>query len=198
MAEQLTLPGIEPKPVLSDRLMLVLLPDDGAAQQVCQRRQALGMRYPLHGPPIIPGRMHITLAGFGDFPGLPPRLVSDLGRLLATVDAPCFTACLDTAMSFDGGHMHAKGRHALVLSGDDGVQGVRILYEALAQRLRAAGFRRVPRQIMPHLTLSYEKLHLAPVQVQPVRWPVQEFVLARSRIGSGEPYAILGRWPLRH
>ncbi|NVE00192.1 2'-5' RNA ligase family protein [Massilia sp. BJB1822] len=198
MAEQLTLPGIEPRPVLSDRLMLVLLPDASAVQQVRQRRQALGMRYALHGRPIVPGRLHITLAGFGDFPGVPPRLIGNLSRLLSSVDAPCFTASLDTVMSFDGGRARSGGRHALVLSGDDGVQGVRILYDAIAQRLRALGFGRVPSRIMPHLTLSYEKLRLPPVPVAPVQWPVTEFVLARSLIGSGEPYSIFGRWPLRH
>lgn len=198
MAEQLTLPGIPPKPILSERLMLVLLPDAGAVRQVCQRRAALGRQYRLRGPSIIPGRMHISLAGFGDFPALPPRLVANLRRLLAGVDAPCFTATLDTAMSFDGGRARHSGRHALVLSGEDGVQGVNILYAALAQRLHFLGFGGVPGRIMPHLTLSYERLHLPPVPVQPVKWEVTEFVLASSRIGQGQPYTILGRWPLRH
>lgn len=198
MAEQLTLPGIPPKPVLSERLMLVLLPDAVAVRQVCQRREALSLQYRLRGPSIVPGRMHISLAGFGDFPQLPPRLVGNLRRLLAGVDAPCFTASLDTAMSFDGGHMRNSGRHALVLSGEDGVQGVNLLYAALAQRLRSLGFGGVPGRIMPHLTLSYERLHLPPVPVPPVQWEVREFVLASSQIGQGRPYTILGRWPLRH
>jgi 2'-5' RNA ligase len=72
------------------------------------------------------------------------------------------------------------------------------LAAVLDERLRAAAFRTESRQFAAHVTLVRKAR--APSELPPLpalRWPIEEFVLARSRLSAAGPdYEVLQRYAL--
>lgn len=194
MAEQILLPGFEPEPELTDRLFFAVLPDQAAIARIAQLSARLRSAYGLHGRALDAGRLHVSLCGLGDHPGLPQQLLAHAGRAADTVALAPFSVSFDSALTF-ANKSRASGGKPFVLCGGDGVAGLTALHQALALALRAAGLHG-PLNITPHLTMLYDGATIAPQAIEPVEWQVREFVLIHSRIGQNLPYTVLRRWPL--
>jgi 2'-5' RNA ligase len=51
--------------------------------------------------------------------------------------------------------------------------------------------------LTPHVTMFYDPMVIEERSVEPIYFRVSEFVIVHSRIGTGQRYELLGRWPLR-
>jgi 2'-5' RNA ligase len=110
------------------------------------------------------------------------------------VAMPAFVAAFDRLRSFRGAHAN----NPLVLLGDDGVIGLRILHRVLGEALgKTFAGRWQPRRFFtPHIRLLYDRLRVAERPIAPVTWMVREFVLVNSLVGLGR-HEVLARWTLR-
>jgi 2'-5' RNA ligase len=83
-----------------------------------------------------------------------------------------------------------------VLTGDEGVIGLGLLYGQLCAALAMAGFGvRRAANFTPHLTLMRDRYETPLRNVEPVTWDATDFALVHSHHGQGR-YTILERWPL--
>jgi 2'-5' RNA ligase len=106
-----------------------------------------------------------------------------------------FSVEFDSALSFA-----LKPRPGpLVLSGGEGVVGLRALHDALALALQNAGFGDLAvssnTPYIPHVTLAYGMPWIATRPVEAVSWNVREFALVHSLLGRTR-HVVLARWPL--
>jgi 2'-5' RNA ligase len=148
----------------------------------------------LTAPSIPIERRQVTIHHLGNFPELWPQVV-DLAREAGdTIAMPQFVAAFDRIASFRGAH----GNNPLVLLGDDGVIGLRILHRLLGEALgrTLAGRWQSKRFFTPHITLLYDRERIGERPIEPVCWTVREFVLVNSLVGLGR-HDVLARWPLR-
>lgn len=193
MSDQMLLPGIDPRPELTDRIFFAVLPDSTILESIENCRQGITREYGLRGRPIITGRLHVSLLGLGDYAGIPQKLIEVLYAAAAKVDVITFRFSFDRLVSFSGGR---RGR-PLVLAGDEDAEGLVLLQRQLIGALRACGLRvKAGTHFTPHLTVLYASRKIPERAVQPISWDVREFVLVRSLIGMNLPYEVLGRWPL--
>lgn len=91
-------------------------------------------------------------------------------------------------------------RNRVVWAGPRKTPGpVQALVDSLRAELRAGGFRVEDRAFAAHITLIRKAIRgngLSPLPT--VRWPVEEYVLVRSRpAAKGSDYEVIGRFPLR-
>ncbi len=192
MSEQFSFSGMEP-PQLTDRLFFAALPDPAVTQSIVQLVQMLQRQHNLHGTPIESHKLHVSLLPLGDFPGLPENFVAAVEKVAGTLEVHSFTVRLDRVCSFSG----KPGHLPLVLLGSQGETGFIGLYAALLDAMQVGRNTTLTvRNFTPHMTLLYGP-KLADVEVEPIEWPVREFVLLRSHINMGLPYDVLGRWALR-
>jgi RNA 2',3'-cyclic 3'-phosphodiesterase len=136
--------------------------------------------------------LHVSLIAGGNYDELPGEMIAAFADAASTVEMPAFHIAFDRLMSFKG-----KPSRPLVLVGDDGVSGIRMLREKLMLALHRGGFvSRGQREFTPHLTLAYDERDLGTRSVEPIGWIARDFVLIHSRYGQGR-HDVLGRWPLR-
>jgi 2'-5' RNA ligase len=70
------------------------------------------------------------------------------------------------------------------------------LVQALESGVDGEGFRFDRRPHTPHITLVRRAHCVALKRVEPVEWPVSQFVLVRSELHSeGSRYRVIGQWP---
>ena len=102
---------------------------------------------------------------------------------------PAFDLQLDRAGSFAGARVWWLGTQAVP-------EGLQRLWDGLGQALAKAHVRvKSAPAFTPHLTLQRDVRRLTePMPVEPLAWPVREFVLIDSQ--PGRPYAVLRRWAL--
>ena len=182
----------EPK-TSTDRLFFAVLPDAATKQRAAKLTQELHREHGLSGKPVAADKLHVTLHFMGDHPGLPTAMIKSISSEAALIKVPVFTAKLDYSGSFAG----RPDRNPLVLRGGDGVAGFVGLYKALTKAALIGKAKVVSAHTFtPHMTLFYGS-RLADVQVEPLEWTVNEFVLLRSDLGLGKPYEVLGRWALQ-
>jgi 2'-5' RNA ligase len=196
MPEQLSFAGFDtvllPKRP-TDGVFFAIRPDANAAARIARLARHLRGGHGLTGSPLEAERLHVTLYPLGTYRGLPHGIVAAAGEAAADVAIPPFDVAFDRAASFAGGSRNL----ALVLLGDDGVAGLRMLQQALGAAMEKIGLRR-PRQprYTPHMTLLYDDRRLAEQTVETIRWTVHEFVLVRSLLGRAR-HVRLGGWRLR-
>lgn len=194
MPEQMGLPGIEATPALTDRLILVVLPDVGAIDHIQQCRDVVAREQGLHGRGLITERLHVSLQGLGDYPGVPRHVIDVVGGAAARVAMKAFTVVFDRVLSFAG----RDRAYPLVLVGDEGVAGLVLLQRYIVHELQRSGVRLCVRAgFNPHMTLLYSSRKIAERFIEPVSWKVRDFALVHSRIGMNLPYRVLGRWSLK-
>ncbi|MGN2252376.1 RNA 2',3'-cyclic phosphodiesterase [Frateuria sp. GZRe12] len=175
----------------TDRLFFAVMPPPAVAERVASLAGELRQQLRLRGRPRPTGHLHVTLHHLGDFAGLPQQRVDEACAAAASVELSSFEAHFDRVASFRG----RAGKHPFVLLGADRATGLAGLYANLGTRLAAAGLARREPAFVPHVTLLYDALTIAPQPIEPFEWTVQEFVLIHSLLGRTE-YRVLGRWPL--
>lgn len=175
-------PGAAAKPL---RLFFALWPDEAtrlALADWCRRIQRV-----TGGRPTRPETIHQTLAFLGD---CEPARLGEVETAADRVPPRTFELVLDRA----GLWQHNR----IAWAGASTVPGA---LEALVAELRAVlaearfAFDRKP--FVPHITLVRKARSDSPLpQLEPVRWPVNGFVLVRSVLRpGGSDYVIQQRWP---
>jgi 2'-5' RNA ligase len=174
------------------RLFFALMPDDTTRARLAAAAEALRAGHSgLRARWINPNRYHATLHFLGDHAALRPTLVDGAIAAADKIHAEPFTWTLDSAASF-------RGREPpCVLRGAEVPALMRQLWQSLSHAMAMAGQgRHLERNFTPHVTLAYSHgAMLEPAFIEPVMWPVAEFVLVHSVVGQGS-YEILGRWAL--
>jgi RNA 2',3'-cyclic 3'-phosphodiesterase len=188
--QQTSLGGLA-APHPTDRLFFAAMPPPDVAAQIAALAGSLRERLRLKGRPRPTAHLHVTLHHLGDFAGLPQQRVEDARAAAAGVAPGAFEARFDRVGSFAG----RPGKHPFVLLGAGDATGLATLHAGLGARLAAAGLGRRERAFVPHVTLLYDAGNVAVQPVDPLGWPVREFVLVHSLLGRTE-YRVLGRWAL--
>lgn len=146
----------------------------------------------LTAKPVLPARLHVSLNALGDFKRPPGPVVDKALEAVAAVSARRFVVAFNRLGTWPAG----DPPRPVVLWGDEGVIGVNALYSTLHKALVRPGM--VPRreaEIVPHMTLAYDRAQVAETRIEPLSWRVEEFVLVHAVHGEGR-YDIVGRFPL--
>lgn len=102
-----------------------------------------------------------------------------------------FTVSLNMVKNF-----HRKnGAPLLVLCGDDGVLGLRILHNTLNIALTKTFGPGHSLPFEPHMTMSYNAMAIPDTPIEPITFTIREFVLVISPVGQGR-HIVLLRWQL--
>jgi 2'-5' RNA ligase len=175
------------------RLFFSVFPDPPAAVRIGQTAQNLRRKYGFKGRPLLRSRFHCSLCPCEDSNRAPAAVVAEVREAAATVRTPAFEVSFNCAKSFSGREAH----YPLVLTGEDGVIGLMMLYSSLCTAMRGIGFwPKAPSAFTPHVTLLYDRLRITERFIDPICWTVREFVLVLSLVGRTK-YDLLGRWQLR-
>lgn len=172
----------------ADGLFFCLFPDPDTADRLASYAAQVCIRYRLSARPLAPERLHVSLLGFGPFPGLPPALVASVVEAAAAIVARPFEVTFDRAMSF------LRAPRPLVLCGA-GVGELMAFRGLLGGAIEKRGLGRPRPGYMPHITLLYDTCGIEEHAIEPIRWTVREFVLVHSLLGQGR-HIPLGRWRL--
>ena len=186
---QASLPGFEPKRetfkrrYIADRLLFMVFPDDTAAARIARLARRLRKEHGLIGEPLKTGRFHASLQWFGDHAQLPQELVKREKVIGSRIKARPFEVTFDRVRSFKG---QRKTNLPLVLTGGDGVQGLKTLYETIDKQLgRFNSSSKEDLGFTPHVTLLYDDRFVPEQNVEPISWTVSELTLVHSLVGRG-------------
>jgi 2'-5' RNA ligase len=148
-------------------------------------------RYAPRGRWLGPHRYHLTLQFLGEFDRLPPTLSDEVRAAAYTLRLAASDLPLDRAGSF-------RGSRVWWLGCDQVPCGLQQLWGDLARALAKAGVRvKGSPGLTPHVTLLRDAAEPLPAMaIEPITWPVREFVLIHSQLGSRNAYDVLQRWPL--
>lgn len=140
------------------------------------------------GRRIDPAKYHLTLHFLGSLPEPPDALIERCRVAAGQVDCSGFHLVIDRAGGFPGARVGW-----LAPSGNSGLDA---LWSALGHALDEAGVqRRGAERFSPHVTVLRGLAgRMREVPVEPLSWPVEDFVLVHSHDGR---YEMVGRWPLR-
>ncbi|MCG7904584.1 MAG: RNA 2',3'-cyclic phosphodiesterase [Candidatus Thiodiazotropha lotti] len=137
-----------------------------------------------------PDDLHMTLVFLGQLRGRKPACIEQAAESLA---GQSFELILD--------HTGYWPKPKIVwLAPQSTPEPLIHLVDGLKQRLTECGFEPEQRLYKPHVTLFRKAQRISPWQLmQPIQWPVKEFVLASSN--NPQPnqsrYKILQRWSLK-
>lgn len=170
-------------------LFLAILPEPEDADRLARAATDLRSRHELHGTPLAPERMHITLHALPSFiDTLPQAVVDDAIAASAGVACPRLALVFDHVLSFDGSD-------AFVLRCDTASDAaVARLRRSLATALRRPGLRPVASST-PHMTMLYDSRRIARHAIEPIRWTAKRFALIVSHVGIGHHQRI-AEWAL--
>jgi 2'-5' RNA ligase len=177
---------------VSHNLFFALWPDDDVRERIASAARRLEETHAPHGRWIGPHRYHLTLRYLGAHATLPEPLLATAHAAGDAVRTRAFEFALDIAGSF-------RNRDIPWWLGCREIPaGLHALWNALADALSAngAGAEEHVKRVA-HVTLLRDAdRRLADESIEPVAWPVHEFVLIDSVIGGASSYTILRRWPL--
>lgn len=168
-----------------------LQPPPEAAAQALARLEAARVKHRLSAKPVPSARLHVSLNPIGEFKRPPTPVFEKALEAVAAVEARPFVVAFNRLGTWPSGDPPP-----LVLWGDEGVIGVTALYSAIQRALRRRDM--APRrevEIVPHVTLAYDRAEVPETVVEPVAWTVTEFVLIHAVHGEGR-YDVAGRIPL--
>ena len=169
-----------------ERLFFALWPDREVQEALARHARRLVRKA---GRRIPPERIHMTLVFLG---WVDPATRACLERRAGEVSVPPFELVIDRAGAFP--------RARVVWAGPGAAPApLAALEAALREAAARCGLETDTRPFVPHVTLARKA---APVPAgplpEPVRWPVADFALVRSRLRpGGAGYEVLRRWPLR-
>ena len=119
-------------------------------------------------------------------------MLATIGEAVAAITMRRFLIAFDQVESFSG-----KPKRPLVLTGDEGATGIRMLRHDLVTALREIGFMDGKEPgFTPHMTILYDLSKVCRQVVEEIGWTATEFVLVRSLRGQSR-HVPLGRWPLQ-
>ena len=177
------------------RLFFATFPDASTAQGLSRLAHGLHEAHGLHGMPLSPERLHVTLDFLGDHHAIPESLIDSARSAAKVVKLPPFRVVFDQVTSFHTG----SHRRPLVLTAGKGLSRLSELHETLRSARHDLGVGSADadtdRIFVPHLTLLYDSRRLEVSLPDPVEWTVREFFLVQSLIGQSK-YVVLGRWSL--
>lgn len=169
-------------------LFFALWPDAGVRHASDEAARGLRMRMQPRGHRSAPERYHLTLQYLGE--NLPETAATAARQAAALVRSPPFGLRLDHAGWFRGADVWWLGTR-------EPPAALAQLHQRLREALQRA---RVPldrARLTPHLTIHRGAgMPLPPTLIEPIDWPVRDFVLIRSHLGGAVEYEQLGRWPL--
>ncbi len=167
------------------RLFFALWPDEAVRSELA----ALQTRLPqAEGRWVHPDDLHLTLQFLGN---VPP------GRRSCVVEAARSIRGAPFELEID--RLDYWPRSRVAWAGPAGVPPpLKRLVRELGRKLEACGFKPERRPYRPHVTLLRKATPSAAVVLpQPIRWPVDHFVLVESRPGGDPPhYRPLEGWAL--
>jgi RNA 2',3'-cyclic 3'-phosphodiesterase len=179
--------------VTGHKLFFALRPDEETAERIARSVTAAHEARGLQARLRPSGIFHITLHYFGYFDGEPDaRVVAGAARAASEVVRPAFALSFDCFASWGGSD---AVKHPFVLTGGQGLEPVRELAHALAERLVLHGLPASGREYRPHLTLRYDKRPAPAWPIELPGWIAREFVLVKSVQGLTR-HDVIGRWPL--
>jgi 2'-5' RNA ligase len=181
-----------PQRQLTDRLFFAVFPNAGTAARIARLSEGLRVQHGLKGKPLATERFHVSLYHVGDYAGLPQDVVAAARDVASAVAMPAFTVAFNSAASFRG----RPDNQPFVLRGDDGVVGLLALQQRLGTAMAKSGLGHSLPHYTPHVTLLYGDRVIDDRAIEPVGWPVHEFVLVHSLLGRSR-YIPLARFPLR-
>ena len=170
------------------RLFFALWPDSGAAERLA--RAALAAHAVCGGRVTRRETLHLTLVFLG---AVPLDKLDALRAVAAGVRGEAHE------LNFD--RLGKRRRQRIVWAACSATPPqLAALVEALQQGLRGIGLPLEERAFAPHVTLlrkAREEDFAALSQLDPITWPVADFVLVESQLAaSGAAYRIIDRWPL--
>lgn len=174
-----------------NRLFFALWPPDPVRDACAAAARELSMRMQPGGRALPAARYHMTLLFLGST--VAPEKEAAARQAASLVHASPFVLRLDHAGSFRSRQIPWwLGAHE---TPPELVQ----LHERLRAALLRAGVTPDRRQLVPHLTILRDARRVLPqTAIAPIKWPVDAFVLVRSRLDRKPvDYEVIGRWPLR-
>lgn len=196
MHTQLSLPGIAVPAPVTNRLFFALLPEPAVAQRI--RHMAFGVQrqHGLRSRLIEAHRLHMSLYHLGDHAGVPRPWIYAARHAASRIEFPAFDIRLDHLLTFSGRAGKPRRLPCVLTTTPDAI--IHRFHRALGSALRDCGLAIPSWGFTPHLTMFYDETVLDERAIEPIRFAVREFVIVHSRIGTGQPYELLGRWPLVH
>ncbi|GAB2522067.1 RNA 2',3'-cyclic phosphodiesterase [Lysobacter humi (ex Lee et al. 2017)] len=179
-------PSAVERPGEAHRLFLALWPDDDVRAALDRATDAVDA-FRGQGRRVATAKLHITLHFLGGGPASPEATIGRVRAAVGDVCARGFHLVIDHAGSFHG------ARVGWLAPG--GNSGLDALWSDLGHVLDAAGIEaRRHERFAPHVTVL-RAFHgrVDDVPIEPISWPVQEFVLVHSH---GGRYDVVERWPL--
>jgi len=173
-----------------NRLFFALWPDEATRAACDSASRKLRARLQPGGRPERAERLHATLLFLGD--DVPAKEEAAATIAAGQVRSRPFTLTLDRAGSFPRRKSlwwlgcHEPARDAIALN------------DALRAALRIAGVSYDLKAFTPHVSILRDAGQaLPPTPIDPIVWPVREFVLVRSVL-SAQPaqYHVVSHWPL--
>lgn len=174
------------KPV-AQRFFFALWPEPELAHTIWQATADLVPKGT--GRRLVPEQLHITLAFLGQLEETHLACMTDAA---GHVQGESFTLDLDEAGHFPRPQVVWVGASRVPVA----LQALQ--FQLVTQLNRQCGYQPEARAFLPHITLWRKVRRVTlPEQKPSLAWPVNRFVLARSRtLPSGAEYALVQEWPL--
>jgi len=140
------------------------------------------------GVPMRLDRLHITTLSLVRDDMLPEGLAQEAAEIAASIRMPPFRVIFDRLVG---------GNKSALLLPSEPLEALRMFRERLGFALMRAGiaFEQSGR-FTPHVTLLYGGLPMPEIEIEPITWTVDEFVLIDSHIGLTH-HETVGCWKLR-
>jgi 2'-5' RNA ligase len=185
----------------ADRVVhfFAVLPPEEIRSDLTRLRLQTIERERIVGRPVPSERLHISIARLCDCaPADLPKLMKSTAcladEIASRVTMPRFDVSFDRLQTFINVDKKTRERKSLLVLCDGSPSQVSRFYALFRASFARRGVP-LPKVFNPHLTLYYGNRPIAPRDVAPLRWTVQEFVLVQSFHGQSK-HVILKRWPL--
>jgi 2'-5' RNA ligase len=174
------------------RLFFALWPDAALRGRIASTVAGLERDNAPGGRRLNPDRYHLTLQFLGDFQPLRQSVVDAAIAAADSIRLPGFDLVLDRVGSFPKAGVCWLGASAPP-------EALRQLWDGLGSALAIARVQvKSASAFSPHLTVLRDVHRPLPsTPIEPLPWPLREFVLIDSVSGAHPTYRLLGRWPLR-
>lgn len=168
------------------RLFFALWPDDAVRAQLAAAADGVPA-FRGAGRRVPAAKYHLTLHFLGGWPAAPDGPLAAARQAAAGLASRAFHLVVDHAGAFRGARVGW-----LAPAGNSGLDA---LWSDLGRALDDAGLsRHAPGRFSPHVTvLRGLRDAMTEAAIEPVSWPVADFVLVHSHDGR---YDVLDRWPL--